>query len=142
MKPHLINSPGKQFEFLNDREGKSLFYIQNNNYMSNYFDEKISFMEPIVTQYGSRMVMIFEQILFQNLIKMKLKKLFYLIYIDKNDKNNVEQNIWKTKICMQAINPKLFLLYSCNRFFNFCVFLKTFVFNRSKSFTLRAIEYW
>ena len=26
--------------------------------MSNYFDEKTSFMEPIVTQYGYRMVLI------------------------------------------------------------------------------------
>ena len=35
--------------------------------MSNYFDEKTSFMEPIVTQYGSRMVM-------TNVVKAKTKK--------------------------------------------------------------------
>ena len=37
--------------------------------MSNYFDEKTSFMEPIVTQYGSRMVM-------TNVVKSKTIKYF------------------------------------------------------------------
>ena len=35
--------------------------------MSNYFDQKTSFMEPIVTQYGSRMVM-------TNVVKSKIKR--------------------------------------------------------------------
>ena len=35
--------------------------------MSNYFDQKTSFMEPVVTQYGSRMVM-------TNVVKSKTKK--------------------------------------------------------------------
>ena len=48
--------------------------------MSNYFDQKTSFMEPTVTQYGSRMVM-------TNVIKSKIKK---IINFDTRFSDNTE----------------------------------------------------